>query len=1043
MVLFGSAFVKRVSALMASVIALSAVISVFPADIDNSIGVLAADSQGTDTVDAISVDPTGRGEGYSAVLYDNTSGLPTSEANAIVQTDEGFIWIGSYSGLIRYDGNTFERIDSTTGIASVMSLFVDSKNRLWVGTNDSGAAVMEKGEFRMFNHSDGLESLSVRSITEDSEGNIYLATTLGLAVVDKDQNLQMLNDPKINNEYVRMLRVCDDVIYGVTKEGSVFTVEDKKLTAFYSASKLGISNIHSVLPDPEKPGYVYIGNQGSELYYGKLSGGFTITKTIDISPLNYINSVELVGDMIWVCTDSGIGFVHNDSFVPVSNIPMTTSVEGMMTDYQRNLWFVSSQQGVMKIVPNQFSDLFEKYHLESEVVYSTCTYNDKLFVGTKNSGLIVLQGDEQLTSLPIKSSVSASGVKYEDTDLLEMMQSSKIRSIIRDSKNRLWFSTFGSEGIVRYDNGNVVRFTVADGLPSDRIRAVYECDDGSMLAACTGGVAVIKDDKVTDVYGDADGINNTEVLTAVEGSDGDIVIGTDGGGIYIINGSKITHYGTDDGLSSDVVMRVKKDIKREIFWIVTSNSIAYMTADHKITTISNFPYSNNFDLYENSSGEIWVLSSNGIYVTDVEQLLANEEITTLYYGKDNGLPCIATSNSYSELTEDGDLYMAGTTGIAKVNIENAFDNVSDIKMAVPYIDADGQSIYPKEDGSFVIPASTKKLTIYCYVYSYSLMNPQVSYHLDGFDKNTATVKRSDLVPISYTNLSGGKYHFILQIEDPHGQSSKELSVLIRKQKSFFEKIWVRIICVLVGLFALAILVTVFIHIRTRRYLKKANEQKQLIREIVEAFAKVVDMKDKYTNGHSTRVADYTALLTKELGYDDEIIEKYYNIALMHDIGKIGVPPEVLNKPGKLTDEEFAIIKSHSALGYNALKDISIMPELAIGAGAHHERPDGKGYPKGLKGEEIPRVAQIIAVADTFDAMYSDRPYRKRMNFEKVVSIMKEVRGTQLTSDVVDAFLRLVDKGEFRDPNDDGGGSTEDIDNIHKRLNKENKQDKKQ
>ena len=138
---------------------------------------------------------------------------------------------------------------------------------------------------------------------------------------------------------------------------------------------------------------------------------------------------------------------------------------------------------------------------------------------------------------------------------------------------------------------------------------------------------------------------------------------------------------------------------------------------------------------------------------------------------------------------------------------------------------------------------------------------------------------------------------------------------------------------------------------------------------------------------------------------------------------------MLNKPGKLTDEEFAIIKSHTSKGYDALKDISIMPELAVGAQAHHERPDGKGYPNHLKGDEIPRVAQIIAVADCFDAMYSNRPYRNRMNFDKVVSIIKEVSGTQLTPDVVDAFLRLVDKGEFRAPDDMGGGSTENIENI--------------
>ena len=134
---------------------------------------------------------------------------------------------------------------------------------------------------------------------------------------------------------------------------------------------------------------------------------------------------------------------------------------------------------------------------------------------------------------------------------------------------------------------------------------------------------------------------------------------------------------------------------------------------------------------------------------------------------------------------------------------------------------------------------------------------------------------------------------------------------------------------------------------------------------------------------------------------------------------------MLNKPGKLTDEEYSIIKSHTSLGYNVLKDISIMPELAIGAVAHHERPDGKGYPKGLKGGEIPRVAQIIAVADTFDAMYSNRPYRTCMDFEKVVSIIQEASGTQLASDVVDAFLRLVKNGEFHASDDNHGGDMED------------------
>lgn len=141
--------------------------------------------------------------------------------------------------------------------------------------------------------------------------------------------------------------------------------------------------------------------------------------------------------------------------------------------------------------------------------------------------------------------------------------------------------------------------------------------------------------------------------------------------------------------------------------------------------------------------------------------------------------------------------------------------------------------------------------------------------------------------------------------------------------------------------------------QTRALRQKQQENSEFISEITTAFAKVIDMKDSYTNGHSARVAKYTAMLARELGCDDETVEKYCRIAQLHDEGKIGIPKAVLNKPGKLTDEEYDIIKSHTTKGYDVLKDISIMPELATGAEFHHERPDGRGYPNGLKGGEIP------------------------------------------------------------------------------------------
>lgn len=992
----------------------------------------AENSSGGDYED-MSVDPTTRGEGYSAVLYDNTNGLPTSEANAIAETEEGFIWIGSYSGLIRYDGNTFERIDSTTGITSVVSLYVDSKNRLWIGTNDNGVAVMDRGEYTHYNNVEGLKSSSIRSIVEDRDGNIFIATTHGIGMIDGDMVLHALDEPQINENYVCELRLgADGVIYGETIDGAIFTIENQKLTGFYDGKALGIEGIYTVLPDYSKPGYVYIGTQYSEIYHGSLENGVAGMEKYDLRPLTVVKSMEMIKDQLWICADNGIGVIEEGNLNILENLPLDNAIDHMLLDYQGNLWFTSSRQGVMKIVPNQFTDVFEWYDLDPRVVNTTCVSDGMLFIGS-DSGLVVIDKDKVVDSIPITKVDTTDTDLKEYDDLLKLMDGARIRSIIEDDEEHVWFSTYSNRGLVEYYDGKVKIYKAQDGLPSDRIRTVYKRKDGSVMAVCSGGLAIIRDGSIENVYNDKSGLSNIELLTAVEADNGDMILGSDGDGIYVISGNSVKNFGLGDGLESEVVMRIKKDRDRNVFWIITSNSIAYMTEDYKITTVNKFPYSNNFDLYENNAGEMWVLSSNGIYVTTAEEMLANEDIETVFYSRDNGLPCVSTANSYSCITDEGVLYISGTTGVAKVNIEKPFEDVSDLKMAVPYVDVDGRSLYPDEDGTFTIPSGTKRLTIYSFVYSYSLINPQVTYHLKGFDRKKMTVSRNSLEPVAYTNLDGGSYDFVMVLHDSMGRGHSELKVRIVKLKAFYEKRWFIILCVAMALGLITGLVMFIVRRKTKALIKKQNEQKLFIREMIEAFAKTIDMKDKYTNGHSTRVAEYTAMLTKELGYDDETVDNYYNIALLHDIGKIAIPPEVLNKPGKLTDDEFKVIKSHSMQGYKVLKDISIMPELAIGAGAHHERPDGKGYPKGLKGDEIPRVAQIIAVADTFDAMYSDRPYRKRMNFEKAVSIIKEVSGTQLFSDVVDAFLRLVEKGEFKAPDDEGGGSTEDINNIHKKF----------
>jgi putative nucleotidyltransferase with HDIG domain len=178
------------------------------------------------------------------------------------------------------------------------------------------------------------------------------------------------------------------------------------------------------------------------------------------------------------------------------------------------------------------------------------------------------------------------------------------------------------------------------------------------------------------------------------------------------------------------------------------------------------------------------------------------------------------------------------------------------------------------------------------------------------------------------------------------------------------------------------------------------------RETISAASTAIDARDTYTAGHSKRVADIACKISRELGYNDSQIKCVELAALFHDIGKIGVPDNILNKPGKLDDEEFEKIKIHSLLGYNILKNIEFLSAALPAILYHHERPDGKGYPEGLKDDEIPIEAAIIAIADTYDAMTSDRTYRKALSHEFAIEEIKKKRGIQFKKEVVDAFIRV-------------------------------------
>lgn len=217
--------------------------------------------------------------------------------------------------------------------------------------------------------------------------------------------------------------------------------------------------------------------------------------------------------------------------------------------------------------------------------------------------------------------------------------------------------------------------------------------------------------------------------------------------------------------------------------------------------------------------------------------------------------------------------------------------------------------------------------------------------------------------------------------------------------------------VVFGVVVLAVLVfRIFYRIKMQGVKKRQTEYQSIIEQSLRTFANAIDAKDKDTNGHSLRVAVYSRELARRMKLPEEEQQRIYYAALLHDIGKIGIPDHILKKKGGLTQEEWEIIRSHPVIGANILKEFTAIPGIADGARYHHEFYNGKGYCEGLKGEEIPLVARIIAVADSFDAICSKRYYHDEQTLAFGRQEIARCRGTQFDPQVAVHMVDMIDDG---------------------------------
>lgn len=934
---------------------------------------------------------------YVVTLYNERNGLPTGEANAVLQTSDGYIWIGSYGGLIRYDGTKFRNFSVERKIesSSIRALFEDSKGRLWIGTNDAGVVVLENDVFSQINVPQDRTFLCVRDFAEGEDGTIYVASNSGLAKISNGEIIPYEAEALKGNTVYSVAIDKYGRVWGAANDGNCVVVQDgAEPVVLTSDVFFEDADVYSI--DSDEEGKLVIGSSGNRIavvalrseHLSKEDIAITYYGTGNVRVHNNINISEN-GDIL-VSGNNGLAVISQEGrLTEFGENKSAVSVNGAVVDYENDIWLASSAYGIIKYSQGCFSSPNEQADLEGLAI-NTVAYQQGFWYMGNDTGLIVC--DENWNRV--------------ENELTRMFENVRIRCIMADGKGNVWIASYSDFAVVCYNSQDesILNFNNESGLSGDKARVITELSDGRIAVGTQNGVDIFENGVLTETYGHADGLENPTILCIEEGYDGELVVGSDGDGIYVIRDGEITNYGFDEGLGEGVVLRMLKDEENK-GWFISAGSSLYYWQNDSFWQITNFSKDAGsiFEFYERD-GKLWLLQNNGILALDKAQLLSGEETEVVRHDLDHGLTGSLNANTWNYMAEDGTLYMSTRSGISTFEFEAIEHSLP--KIIIHNVDVDGQS-YEHPD-NIKVEGSAQRLTINFSALSFTdTTEMRVAYCLEGFDKKT-TISDEKSGNVSYTNLPGGDYTFKVWVYKPSNPEEVSEYVLhIEKERQLYENpvFWVLVSLVVVALIAGSVMLIA--EARMRRIHRRQQEYKSIVEQSLKTFAKTIDAKDPYTNGHSTRVAAYSRELAKRLGMTEDEQERIYYIALMHDIGKIGVPDSILNKPGKLTDEEMKIIQSHVKVGGEILKDFTALDGIAEGAKYHHERYDGKGYCMGLSEEQIPKVARIIGVADSYDAMASDRCYRKALSEEVIIEELNKHNGTQFDPEVVPHMLAMI------------------------------------
>lgn len=933
--------------------------------------------------------------------WNTDNGFPSETVRDIVMTANGLLWFATADGLIRYDGYSFTILNKHTEPSfpamGTSVLCAAPNGDLWVGTNGNGLLHLADGVWSSITTQNGALSDAVNDINILPDGSVAVAVPTGVYFVHADGGIGdcfALSDRAL---VVRDIAVGSaGNVFGVTEDGKLFSIMDGGFS-FFTFQKNGWNKEGTYTAIDSAGERFLIGcADGSLIILEKDTNGEYVPRLVQTELTTVSHISHDAENNFHIISQDGWGILFADGTYACMQKNGVAGLSAFCCDFQGNFWLGTRQNGAVKISKTDCRNWNVLYGLPAFSAQSFLQYDTFTCVGT-TEGLLMLDDAGSQVENELTRATAGQSVQY----------------LLADRNGALWAAA-GSTLYQLQKTGALQTFSAQNGLPTYTVRVLSELENGDIAVGTDNGLCLLRENRVLHTFDAATGMLG-RVSALLQMQNGTLLVGTVGNGVYsVAQDGRVQAYGAEAGLpAGKVACMVRDPSTADRIWFSIGSELLYQDSARVAMRFSGLNLTGEItDLFFTDEA-LWVITTNGAAVVRKADMFTQSD--TLPYetiGKQQGVLAALDADSQNFADENGILYLCTGNGVNQIDTKT-YQSRTPIPRILFYTAQSGKNTISLRDGVTVPGTGSAVQLCFTAITFGSTADFYLEYKLEGVDTAYTRVTPASEICVNYNRLPYGNYTFSVRAVDKNGiLLGESASVTFQKAESNNERVvfWIAITAAATIVVGGGVLLGMAIH---NAVLKQRQKRYQdITRQSISAIVNTVDAKDPYTRGHSDRVAKYAAEIARRYGLKPLKVSDIYYSALLHDIGKIGIPDEILKKPGKLTKEEYEIIKTHAAIGADIVKDISAIPHIRRGIHDHHERYDGNGYPRGLRGNGISLEGRIIGMADAYDAMASARGYSAPHTKDYITAEIREGRGKQFDPKIADIVLQMMEEGFF-------------------------------